>query len=80
MLRDFVGQHVQMIRHALGVLGLLEMPSSARAKLEARGEALESEHVFQCEQRTSLGVVDHQKLRDHAWVRVAFVGPPMQST
>jgi hypothetical protein len=55
MLSDFVCEHVQMIRDALGILRFLEMPRRARAELEARGESLKTQHVFECEDRACFG-------------------------
>jgi hypothetical protein len=59
VLRDFVSENVEMVRDALRILRFLEMPRRAGAKLEARGQALESQHIFQCEKRARLGVVYH---------------------
>src|SRR5207245_797911 len=59
VLRDLVGEHVQMISDALGVLRFLEMSRGARAELKTGREALQAQHVFQREERTRLGVVDH---------------------
>lgn len=59
MLRDLVGEDVQVIRDALGVLRFLEMSRGARPELEAGGEALQAKDVFQREERTGFGGIDH---------------------
>ena len=62
MLRDLVGEDVQVVCDTLGVLRLLEVSGGARPELEARGQTLQSKHVFQREQRCDLGVVDHGRV------------------
>jgi hypothetical protein len=61
VLRDLVSENVEMIRHALGVLRFLEVLRGPRAKLEARGQPLEAQHVFEREDRSSLGRRSHLK-------------------
>jgi hypothetical protein len=61
VLRDLLREIVQVIRDPFGILCLLEMPRGASAELEARGEALQAEHVFEREDRTRLGHVIHRQ-------------------
>jgi hypothetical protein len=83
VLGELVGEDVQVVRDALGVLCLFAMARGAGAKLEARGEALQPKNVFQREERSCFGVIDHDWFPDHAsvidWV-AAGIGPPMHST
>jgi hypothetical protein len=59
VLRDFVGENVQMIRDALGVLRFFEVARGTRAELEARRQPLQAKDVFKREEGTRLGVGYH---------------------
>jgi hypothetical protein len=63
VLRHFIREHVQMIRDAFRVLGLLEVPRGSRAELEAGGQALEAEHILEREERTRFRFGDHSRGR-----------------
>jgi hypothetical protein len=62
VLRDFVSENVEMVRNPLGVLRFFQVTRRARAKLEARRQALQSQYVFQREERACLGVVYHGEI------------------
>jgi hypothetical protein len=81
VLRHLVRENVQMIRDALRILRFFQVTRGARAEFKAGGETLEPQNVFEREDRTRLGVVEHERFsRDQVCVTLARVGPPMHST
>lgn len=81
VLRDFLRQHVQLIRNPFGVLGFLEMSRGARPELKARGKTLEPQHVFERENGAGFGRLAHVSFPiDQACMTATRTGPPMQIT